>query len=85
MMDMIGLGRQAFADPFTPRRLMEDREDGIHDRAQYMNCEEWMSRRQPVGCVLSNRPTPSDSKRYAGQWASLPNFIPDEEIRVMKR
>lgn len=55
MMDMIGLGRQSFSDPYTPRKLMEDREDEIHYCTQCMNCEELMIRQQPVGCVAFNR------------------------------
>ncbi len=56
MMDMVGLGRQSFADPFTPAKLAEGREDEIHYCTQCMNCEELMIRQQPVGCVAYNRP-----------------------------
>ena len=54
-MDMIGLGRQSFADPFTPAKLAEGREDEIKYCIQCMNCEELMIRQQPVGCVLFNK------------------------------
>lgn len=56
MMDMIGLGRQSFADPLTPLKLKEGREDEIKYCTQCMNCEELMIRQQPVGCVLYNKP-----------------------------
>ncbi|SHK30050.1 oxidoreductase [Hespellia stercorisuis] len=56
MMDMIGLGRQSFADPLTPLKLREGREDEIKYCTQCMNCEELMIRQQPVGCVAYNRP-----------------------------
>ena len=56
MMDMIGLGRQSFADPFTPAKLAEGREDEIHYCTMCMNCEELMIRQQPVGCVTYNKP-----------------------------
>ena len=56
MMDMIGLGRQSFADPLTPLKLIEDRENEIKYCNQCMNCEELMLRQQPVGCVLYNKP-----------------------------
>jgi len=56
MMDMIGLGRQSFADPYTPRKLMEDKTKEIKYCTQCMNCEELMIRQQPVGCVLYNKP-----------------------------
>lgn len=55
MMDMIGLGRQSFSDPFTPLKLKEGREDEIKYCTQCMNCEELMIRQAPVGCVLYNK------------------------------
>lgn len=55
MMDMIGLGRQSFADPLTPLKLEEGREDEIKYCTQCMNCEELMIRQQPVGCVPFNK------------------------------
>lgn len=55
MMDMIGLGRQSFADQLTPIKLEEGREDEIKYCTQCMNCEELMIRQQPVGCVLYNK------------------------------
>jgi len=55
MMDMIGLGRQSFADPMTPLKLEEGREEEIKYCIQCMNCEELMIRQQPVGCVLYNK------------------------------
>ncbi len=56
MMDMIGLGRQSLADPFTPLKLKEGREEEIRYCTQCMNCEELMRRQRPVGCVLYNKP-----------------------------
>jgi 2,4-dienoyl-CoA reductase-like NADH-dependent reductase (Old Yellow Enzyme family) len=56
MMDMIGLGRQSFADPLTPLKLEEGRENEINYCNQCMNCEELMIRQKPVGCVLYNKP-----------------------------
>jgi len=55
IMDMVGLGRQSFADPLTPLKLMEGREDEIKYCTQCMNCEELMIRQQPVGCVAFNK------------------------------
>jgi 2,4-dienoyl-CoA reductase-like NADH-dependent reductase (Old Yellow Enzyme family) len=55
MMDMIGLGRQSFADPMTPLKLREGREDDVKYCTQCMNCEELMIRQMPVGCVLYNK------------------------------
>lgn len=55
VMDMIGLGRQSLADPLTPLKLREGREDEIKYCNQCMNCEELMLRQQPVGCVTFNK------------------------------
>ncbi|MDR1755026.1 MAG: 2,4-dienoyl-CoA reductase [Eubacterium sp.] len=55
MMDMIGLGRQSFADPLTPFKLREGRENEIKYCTQCMNCEELMIRQQSVGCVAFNK------------------------------
>lgn len=55
MMDMIGLGRQSFADPYTPRKLAEGREDEIKYCTMCMNCEELMIRQQHVGCATYNK------------------------------
>jgi 2,4-dienoyl-CoA reductase-like NADH-dependent reductase (Old Yellow Enzyme family) len=56
LMDMIGLGRQSFADPLTPLKLEEGREDEVKYCSQCMNCEELMIRQKPVGCVSFNKP-----------------------------
>ena len=56
LMDMIGLGRQSFADPLTPLKLEEGREDEVNYCNQCMNCEELMIRQMPVGCVTFNKP-----------------------------
>ena len=71
MMDMIGLGRQSFADPLTPRKLMEGREDEIRYCTQCMNCEELMIRQQPVGCVLYNKPYPERFKEVRKNMGKL--------------
>jgi 2,4-dienoyl-CoA reductase-like NADH-dependent reductase (Old Yellow Enzyme family) len=55
MMDMIGLGRQSFADPLTPLKLHEGREDEIKYCTQCMNCEELMIRQKPTGCPTFNK------------------------------
>jgi 2,4-dienoyl-CoA reductase-like NADH-dependent reductase (Old Yellow Enzyme family) len=56
LMDMIGLGRQSFADPLTPLKLEEGREEEVDFCSQCMNCEELMIRQMPVGCVSFNKP-----------------------------
>ncbi|PKN98571.1 MAG: 2,4-dienoyl-CoA reductase [Chloroflexi bacterium HGW-Chloroflexi-4] len=55
LMDMIGLGRQSFADPLTPLKLEEGREQEVKYCNQCMNCEELMIRQMPVGCVTFNK------------------------------
>ncbi|KPL77341.1 2,4-dienoyl-CoA reductase [Ornatilinea apprima] len=55
IVDMVGLGRQSFADPYTPLKLEEGREDEVKYCTQCLNCEELMIRQMPVGCVLYNK------------------------------
>jgi 2,4-dienoyl-CoA reductase-like NADH-dependent reductase (Old Yellow Enzyme family) len=56
LMDMIGLGRQSFADPLTPLKLEQGREHEVKYCNQCMYCEELMIRQIPVGCVIYNKP-----------------------------
>jgi 2,4-dienoyl-CoA reductase-like NADH-dependent reductase (Old Yellow Enzyme family) len=53
-MDMIALGRQSFADPATPRKLREGREDEIKWCTLCLNCLELMIRQVPIGCTTYN-------------------------------
>ena len=74
LMDMIGLGRQSFADPLMPLKLEEGREDEINYCNQCMNCEELMIRQMPVGCVRFNRPYTAlfrDVRRKMGKLEEL--------------
>ncbi|MPN56133.1 hypothetical protein SDC9_203819 [bioreactor metagenome] len=54
-MDMIGLGRQSFADPLTPLKLMEGREDEIKYCTLCLNCLELMIRQEFIGCTTYNK------------------------------
>jgi 2,4-dienoyl-CoA reductase-like NADH-dependent reductase (Old Yellow Enzyme family) len=53
-MDMIALGRQSLADPATPLKLREDREDEIKWCTLCLNCLELMIRQVPIGCSTYN-------------------------------
>lgn len=54
--DMVALGRQSFADPYIPIKLMEGREDEIKWCTVCDNCIELLIRQQNVGCTTYNRP-----------------------------
>lgn len=54
-MDMIGLGRQSFADPHLPLKLREGREDEIRYCTVCDNCLELLIRQTPVGCCTFNK------------------------------
>jgi 2,4-dienoyl-CoA reductase-like NADH-dependent reductase (Old Yellow Enzyme family) len=54
--DMVALGRQSFADPFVPQKLMEGREDEIDWCTACDNCIELLIRQQNVGCTTYNKP-----------------------------
>jgi 2,4-dienoyl-CoA reductase-like NADH-dependent reductase (Old Yellow Enzyme family) len=54
-MDMIALGRQSFADPMTPLKLMEDRDSEIKYCTSCLNCLELMIRQEYIGCPTYNK------------------------------
>ena len=54
VMDMVGLGRQSLADPFTPRKLMEGKEDEVKYCTSCLNCLEMMIRQEKIGCSVYN-------------------------------
>jgi 2,4-dienoyl-CoA reductase-like NADH-dependent reductase (Old Yellow Enzyme family) len=54
--DMIALGRQSFADPFVPVKLMEGREKEIKWCTACDNCIELLIRQMNVGCATYNKP-----------------------------
>ena len=54
MMDMIALGRQSFADPLMPLKLMENRDSEIKYCTCCLNCLELMIRQEYIGCPTYN-------------------------------
>jgi len=55
VVDMIGLGRQSFADPYLPRKLRENHENEIKYCTICDNCLELLIRQTPVGCCTYNK------------------------------
>lgn len=53
--DMIGLGRQSFADPALPRKLREGREDEIKWCTVCDNCLELLIQQSKVGCATYDK------------------------------
>ena len=53
--DMIGLGRQSFADPLLPLKLKEGKEKEIKYCTVCDNCLELLIRQTPVGCCTYNK------------------------------
>jgi len=53
--DMIGLGRQSFADPYLPKKLREGKEDEINWCSVCDNCLELLIQQQPIGCCTYNK------------------------------
>jgi len=53
--DMIGLGRQSFADPLLPKKLREGKEEEIKWCTICDNCIELLIRQSKVGCSTYNR------------------------------
>jgi 2,4-dienoyl-CoA reductase-like NADH-dependent reductase (Old Yellow Enzyme family) len=56
VVDMIALGRQSFADPFIPIKLMEGREDEVNWCTADDHCIELLIRQKNVGCCTYNKP-----------------------------
>jgi len=54
MMDMIALGRQSFADPMTPLKMMENRDVEIKYCTACLDCLELMIRQEYIGCPTFN-------------------------------
>lgn len=55
VLDMIGLGRQSFADPFLPKKLREGKEDEINYCTVCDNCLELLIQQSKVGCCTYNK------------------------------
>ena len=55
MMDMIGLGRQSFADPHVPRKLREGKEDEIKYCTICDHCLDLLFEEQPIGCCTYDK------------------------------
>jgi 2,4-dienoyl-CoA reductase-like NADH-dependent reductase (Old Yellow Enzyme family) len=53
--DMVGLGRQSFADPLLPKKLREGREEDINWCTACDNCLELLIRQKPIGCCTYNK------------------------------
>lgn len=53
--DMIGLGRQSFADPMLPLKLREGRESEIDYCTVCDNCLELLIQQAPIGCCTYNK------------------------------
>lgn len=53
--DMIGLGRQSFADPLLPLKLREGRENEIKYCTACDNCLELLIQQSPIGCCTYNK------------------------------
>jgi 2,4-dienoyl-CoA reductase-like NADH-dependent reductase (Old Yellow Enzyme family) len=53
-MDMIALGRQSFADPLMPQKLIDGQDDKIKYCTSCLNCLELMIRQEYIGCPTFN-------------------------------
>ncbi len=55
VVDMICLGRQSFADPYLPVKMMENRDNEIKWCTACDNCIEFLIRQEHVGCATYNK------------------------------
>jgi 2,4-dienoyl-CoA reductase-like NADH-dependent reductase (Old Yellow Enzyme family) len=56
VVDMVALGRQSFADPFTPAKLMAGKENEVNWCTADDHCIELLIRQKNVGCCTYNQP-----------------------------
>ena len=56
VMDMVGLGRQALADPYLPCKVQSEQSLGSCNGAMTCNlCSELEMRGKPIGCAVYNK------------------------------
>ncbi len=55
VVDMIGLGRQSFADPLLPKKLADGQEKDIKFCTICDNCLELLIRQERIGCCTFNK------------------------------
>lgn len=55
IVDAIAIGRQAFADPYLPKKMFEDREQEIDWCTLCDHCVEFLIRQHHVGCATYNK------------------------------
>ncbi len=55
VVDMIGLGRQSFADPMLPKKVKEGKTDEINYCTGCDNCLELLIQQSKVGCCTFNK------------------------------
>jgi 2,4-dienoyl-CoA reductase-like NADH-dependent reductase (Old Yellow Enzyme family) len=69
--DMVALGRQSFADPYVPAKLMEGRENEVKWCTTCDNCIELLIRQMNVGCATYNKPYVKALQRIRKEEGSL--------------
>jgi len=56
VVDMVALGRQSLADPFTPAKLIDGKENEVKWCTADDHCIELLIRQRNVGCCTFNKP-----------------------------
>jgi 2,4-dienoyl-CoA reductase-like NADH-dependent reductase (Old Yellow Enzyme family) len=56
VVDMVALGRQSLADPFTPAKLLDGKENEVNWCTADDHCIELLIRQRNVGCCTFNKP-----------------------------
>ena len=56
VVDMVALGRQSWADPYTPAKLIDGKENEVNWCTADDHCIELLIRHQNVGCCTFNKP-----------------------------
>ncbi|MDR2020456.1 MAG: hypothetical protein LBQ14_06805 [Treponema sp.] len=71
VVDMICLGRQSFADPYLPKKMLEGKENEIKWCTACDNCIEFLIRQENVGCAVYNPPYAQRMKEIRAEKGNL--------------
>jgi 2,4-dienoyl-CoA reductase-like NADH-dependent reductase (Old Yellow Enzyme family) len=71
VVDMVAIGRQSFADPLLPTKLMAGKANEVHWCTACDNCIELLIRQQNVGCATYDKPYMDALKRIRQEEGAL--------------
>lgn len=77
--DMVGLGRQAMADPYLPNKIKGNNDDAINWCKTCNLCSELEVRMEHIGCVVYNKKYADLLKKVRAQHGVLERIVTGDE------